>query len=88
MDRNDSGGGVLWLDSDARRQEYREGRGVVPAGQVILRRDPRQGDVNHSAGVFLLVPAQSQCWSVSIGSCPITVLECFYWFPPKCTTAK
>ena len=30
-----------------------------------------------------MVPAQSQCWSVSIGSHPITMLECFYWFPPN-----
>ena len=47
MDRNDQGGGVLRLDSDARRQEYREGRGVVLAGQVLLGQDPRQGDVRH-----------------------------------------
>ena len=49
----DPGGGVLWLDSYAARQEYREGRGAVPAGQVLLLWDPRQGDVRHGPDLRL-----------------------------------
>ena len=45
MDRNDPGDGVLSLGIDAARQEFREGRDVVLAGQVLLWWDQCPGDV-------------------------------------------